>query len=601
MGQVHYLGGGRRSADGGTNIGDQKFKLEGIKALGYEHGRYYYHSPVTQQIVELASEAHSAANLLQLQSLEWWEASYPAGKQARTKFDVESARADLMEACHRTGVFDPELLRGRGIWLDETGTQAILHEGNQVWVDGAAYPPAAAPGRHIYETAGRWPLMQDEALDDDEARLLLEACKLPWWTDECYGRLLAGWIVAAPVAGALDWRPHFALTGPRECGKSTIIHKMIKPMFGSIGFFAEGDTTAAGIRQALGRDARAIVWDEAEPQGQSGSRRLQDALVFARSMSSAGAGTVTKGGSNHRAHSFSGVASICLTSIFVQLLRDADASRFTVVELCDRSRGVPPEQAARDAELALRVGAFTPAWAGSFLARTIRLLPVLRANARIYAAAIIERWRSARLGDQLGTILAGARLLLSSHPVSLELAREEVGALPPWLGELASGSTDEEKCLHRLTTYTRRVDTSGGRRQVTASVGELISFVLGRGAAPADDVGESDAHRVLKRLGVAVRREADEVAVAIAHDQLALVYEGSDYAHGWARILERLPDARRSKNAVRFLQPQIRAVVLPGHLFDTQDPPPGRSESGQKPGNDRSDGHDDRSETGQPP
>lgn len=543
MTEVIRLDTGRTGGEAGGNAGSFDTGLEGIRALGFDHGTYYYLSPITQQVVQLNAADHGEANLCQLRELDWWAGMFPPTR-AQPRFDVSRARDALMNACHRVGPFEPELVRGRGVWWDDA-QGAIVHVGQWVHAGAKAWRPSEAPLRHIYEAAGSWPLLASDPLEDDEAVRLLEVCERFHWMHPCHARLLAGWLVTAMVCGAMRWRPHIALTGPRESGKTFVVEQVIMPVLGPIALHALGETTAAGIRQTLGRDARPIVWDEAEPQGAKGSQRVQEAIALARHLSPSGGGAVLKGGANHAATAFSGAASLCLVSIFAQMMRDADASRFTVLELASRAGRVVPEEDAATKRAVERLDA---AFAQGLIGRAIGLLPQLRASHERFARAVGERWASMRLGDQLGALLAGAHLLGSS-----------------------AGVTDEERCLQRLATWWARVDTAGGKRQVTRTLGELVDLVLRNGGDP-DEIEPAQARRVLLRHGLRVAKDGSNVAVAAHHDRLRDIYRDTDFDGGWARVLERLPAAEKSSAAVRFGPgAQCRATVLPAELFKAQE------------------------------
>src|SRR4051812_38773117 len=100
----------------GRHMGDSTPGLTGIKALGYDDRLYTYLSAETQQLVHLTPEQHVGANLLVLLLLEGGRDAFPAGKRSRAEFDLSAARAACMKACHAAGIFDPERVRGRGVW-----------------------------------------------------------------------------------------------------------------------------------------------------------------------------------------------------------------------------------------------------------------------------------------------------------------------------------------------------------------------------------------------------------------------------------------------------------------------------------------------------
>ena len=93
---------------------------------------------------------------------------------------------------------------------------------------------------------------------------LIELAKKFKWDDPIYAQFLLGWIVLAPVCGALDWRPHIWITGGAGTGKTTILKYFMRPLLAGIFQSATGGTTEAGLRGTLKSDAIPVVVDEFE-------------------------------------------------------------------------------------------------------------------------------------------------------------------------------------------------------------------------------------------------------------------------------------------------------------------------------------------------
>src|SRR3546814_8725807 len=89
-------------------------------------------------------------NLLRLASNLYWKENFPGLKG---DIDWLAAADSAMMSARAKGVFNPELLRGRGAWIDEGRT--ILHFGNGLIIDGEETPLTEYSGRYIYERADR--------------------------------------------------------------------------------------------------------------------------------------------------------------------------------------------------------------------------------------------------------------------------------------------------------------------------------------------------------------------------------------------------------------------------------------------------------------
>ncbi len=601
------LGGGR---GGSGDAGAEYPGLTGIRALGHAHDVYHYLSPTTDEIVRLRPAEHTEANLGRLRPLSWWVEHYPPPNKARQTVDVSRIRDELMAVSHLVGPFDKERLRGRGVHWDE-GLGVVYHAGRAVYVDGAGYRPHDAPGRHIYEAGEALSGALGEPLPEGEGQRLLDVCEMLPWANPRSADALAGWIVTAMTGSTLMWRPHLWLTGPAGSGKTTIIQLLPLRCLGSLALFVEGETTEAGLRQTIGSDARPIVFDEAEADKRAGLARIERILALARHNSAAGPGKVLKGGSGHQATAFGGSSSFLLASVGVALTRQADQTRWTVVELA----GALNEDSDELAAIRAAAKALDEDFRLGLMAAVVRHLDVLKHNHELLAAAIGRRI-GRRMGDQIGGLMAGAHFLRSYQRLTPAEAADMAQDVPV-SAQAEIVETDQERCLAALASAWCRVTTSGGRRQVTRSLGDLVAVAL-RERIDAD-ITDDEADGVLLQHGVAVKRlgpwlrelrdaekrerlpadwvewlapywdayQADRtvaleekrepatgsaVFVAASHRELARIMQDTDWGQGWTNVLKRLPGAIIYHGSVRFgAGVKARAVVLPASVFARSD------------------------------
>ena len=84
------------------------------------------------------------------------------------------------------------------------------------------------------------------------------------WATPDDGRRFLGWMVAAIIGGALEWRPHLLLTAPAAQGKTwllkNVLERLMGPMLTSIS-----DATPAAIAKVTQYASLPIAIDEAEP------------------------------------------------------------------------------------------------------------------------------------------------------------------------------------------------------------------------------------------------------------------------------------------------------------------------------------------------
>lgn len=94
-------------------------------------------------------------------------------------------------------------------------------------------------------------LPPDASFDTRRLADLLEQFK---FRDTKNARLLFGWLAIAPICGVLDWRPHCFVFGPPKAGKSTL-HGLATALLTPLAISTTGDSSEAGIRQAIGQIA----------------------------------------------------------------------------------------------------------------------------------------------------------------------------------------------------------------------------------------------------------------------------------------------------------------------------------------------------------
>jgi putative DNA primase/helicase len=536
-----------------------------FRALGYDRGRYFFLPASAQQVVELGPrDLDRMGCLLQLAPLSWWQTFYPSRDGVATR----AVANDLIQSCHRAGVFDPARVRGRGAWLDQD--RVVLHLGDRLLVDDTEYDVAAFSSAHIYERARPLALRLGEPLTNREAARLIDVCcHVSWEHPDAMGRLLAGWLVIAPVCGALAWRPHIWITSEHGAGKTWVLDNIVKPTLGAIALHVQSKTTEAGLRGELGLDARPIVFDEAETQNTRDRDRLQQILDLARQASSETGAAILKGTQTGGVKRYSIRSCFAFSSINVGLAQAADESRTIVLSISP-----PSDQDARNqsfAELkALVTDVITQDFSARLLARTLKLLPTLRANAETFAAAIARHYGSRRLGDTLGAVLAGAWSLRSSRLVSVDEA-DEIVAEREWVRTTAERHTTEpdwSRALAHLAQIEIRVASINSGRLEPVSFGEIVSVLTG--SSTDANLTRDEMRKAFLRAGAKVEtiNGREYVAVAKQSEAIRRGFAGTPWESAWCDALLRVPGAARHPvGAPRFGAFTSRAIVLPAEKF----------------------------------
>jgi putative DNA primase/helicase len=512
-----------------------------FRILGYDKGSYFYLPNGSAQIVSLGANEHRELQLLQLAPANWWEGMFAGENGANWK----AAANSLIQQAHRTGVFSPRSIRGRGAWIDEN--RVVYHLGDKLLVDGQLLHVHEFQTSFVYELSHRTPCPTNPAAINAEAAKLIELCELMAWKNKLNAKLFAGWLVLAPIAGVLGWRPHIWLNGPSGSGKSWILFNVLLPMLGRGVINVQSATTEAGIRQILGSDSLPVILDEAETEDKVGQMRIQKILELARGCSSETGASIVKGSASGNAMEFMLRTCFCFSSIGVAAVMRSDVSRITPLELFKRN-----DTASFDRLKELRnVTTGNPDWCDSLRARALANAVTIRDNALVFASAVAAFLGDQRSGDQLGTLLAGAFSLTSTKKVTPEFASQWVSQQDWTTWETTDIDRDEHKALSTLLDYLIKVD---GDLNETLSVGELLDGAF---------AGNEKFNQTLIRNGI--KPTDSYVAVSNSHSSVARIFANTPWAGKWKDQFLRVPGASAGRE--RFYGAQQRVCCIPNEAF----------------------------------
>ena len=534
-----------------TDVGGWQ-SMAPFRILGYDHELYYYMPREKRQVVALTPSQHSKANLITLANLGWWERTFPGRRGA----DWDAALNALVQASHAAGTFDPARIRGRGAWWDD-GTP-VLHLGDCVVVGGERRPVHDIDTRYVYEVAPPMRANFDDPLPSAEAVRLLQLCEMLNWEKPINAKLLAGWVMLAPICGALNWRPHIWLTGSSGSGKTWVMEHIVRRGVGDAGLFVQSATSEAGLRQSLGHDARPVVFDEAEGETAKARTGIETVMQLMRQASSENGAVIVKGSANGQAMSYRIRSMFAFASIGVGVQQYSDKSRVSILGL---RRNNDPGAADRFAKLkAAWLETMRPEYVERLHARAFRMIPVIRANAETFAIAAAEAIGEQRIGDQVGALLAGAYALHSTREITLDEAREWVRR-QDWHDEAAlQEQRDEEMCLQALMEHTVRVQ--GANTTHDRTIGELAALAVE--AAYDTEIGRTAADDALRRHGFRVTDDNKGLYVSTTHTAIKRILSDTPWVANWGRIIERLDGAEKAASAVRFTSgSRSRAVLVP--------------------------------------
>ena len=498
-----------------------------FRCLGYNDGTFYYLPRGQQQVVGLSGSSHSKGNMITLAALQWWEMEFPNG-DSKGGFNVDMAANWMVRTCERNGVWDPSDTRGRGSWHDDG--RIVVHCGDMLYVDRTPMAPSQIRSQYVYKLGKPMRAAIDNPLSRDDASLYLEHMRRMPFARDLEAVMMAGWTVCAHIGGVLDWRPHVWLVGGKGVGKSYVMDRVVKPLFGPQRCLpVASSTTEAGLRQSLGSDAIPVLFDEAEGQDATAVQRIQRILETVRQSSSETGAKITKGTTSGTSMSFSIRSCFMFASINASIVQQSDRSRITVVELKAERRRYPVEELNKLGQFLIG-----DEYAQRYQARAINLAAVIRHNAQIFAMVGAAAFNDQRAGDQYGALLAGAYSLTSDEKVTVEQAEA-------WMGQFdltddkaeVDTMSDERRCLDRILESKLEIQFMDKRE--TRTVAEWIS-----------DGGQNEVMLALQREGIHVLRAGHPARIVVLNDAEGIkkILRGSPWEAGeYNKVMKRLPGA----------------------------------------------------------
>jgi hypothetical protein len=536
-----------------------------VHALGHLGFNYFFLTK-SQEFVALAAKDLGRLNIIALFGGDkYLVANWPSyNKDGLPNGEFKHGRLGpvLIESCDEAGLFDPaERVRGVGAWAEDDGS-LVFHCGDVVWCseDNPRRSGAGMRGRYLYPGAPPMPepLVAAKGGVNGPAASILDI--FDTWNfarGETDAKILLGWIGAALLGAAPEWRPMCWITGGRGTGKSTLL-KLVKWIMGHHGMITSADATRAGLAQRVGNSSRPVALDELESK--EDNSRARDIIALARIASSGD--DVTRGSPGGQAASFTVRNCFLFSSITIPPRTPADVSRMAVLELQRiEARGAAlgdgdddlPDDSGDDPLLGSR-----ERWeriGRELRGRLLMQWPRYRETLHLYRRALRKVGHDSRAADQFGALGAAYDLLL--HDATDEAAAKAWAAALPakTLAETSGTDSDDAACLNHLLSATPMLIRGG----TTESVSHWLQMARGdREGGKTEDL--SDALRLLAKIGIKVFRDArldpvtnEEplwwIAIANSHEGLANIFKGTQWgaaagsSSGWPQMFKRLPQA----------------------------------------------------------
>jgi putative DNA primase/helicase len=528
-------------APGNTPTTDQRGFVAGyFKPLGWDSEsrfqRFYFYSKLSNAILAFSTSKFTKQHVVQLAPIEFWQ---------NESFDKSEYIADyLITMCNAVGYFDLQSIRGRGAWKESD--RIIFHTGMQLLSEKIRYNLGSIDTEFTYEMRKNIRIPIENMMDKLECAKLTRLLSRLNWNTEADGKLLAGWLAIAPICGALSWRPHCWITGPRGNGKTYVLEQIVHQVLGEFSINAQGTAaTEAAIRQKLNSDAMPVTIDESEGNDENAARRMQEVIALARAGSSEKSPAIPKGGKDGKATDYFVRSCFLMVSINPQLVNDSDKRRFTIFELAKHSNQDKFKELNK-----IKKETITGDFGLRFTARMVNLLPNMLRSIYIFTEAISELVGDRAIADQFGALLGGWWHTWNDDVVEPETALDEAGAILHIKGILEDREdlTDEQRCLQTILQHETRIE---GDFIGTVTVGELVEYASEY--EPQAKIKQNAADERLQRLGLRVIEEQKEKYLLILNTSVFVkqVLSRTPWAVSYSTVLTRHPGAGK-RNTTRF-------------------------------------------------
>lgn len=499
-----------------------------------------------------ASSLSAKSGLMRLQPLDYWQRFYRNDKGG---IDIDTASNDLIQKCHSVGVFKPESIRGAGVWDD--GGRIVYNAGSHLFYNGEKYDlhSGALKTKHIYNLDSEKPMICKSATKQ-ESRLVYEISKNINAEDlEVSSKLLAGWLFIAPIAGALQWRPHIWITGASGTGKSYLMEEFVFRLIKKFSVYLQGGSSEAGVRTATANGSFPVIFDEFETNDQKSGDRVAAIVELARQASSSGGGLIIKGSSSGVAKVFKPQFSMLVSSVRVGLEHEEDVNRFAVIEL---KRGGSHEQFDR-LNKAINAAFSINEYSEKLFSRALENIDNIKRSYEVLKIEVAKMYNM-RKGQQYGTILAGYWHLMNDEIITQKEAKDLCKGLFRADG-VDIENEDEINCLNYLLDSTHDFENSLGKRK------ESVRAAIDRQLHNGSDPFAADWTHWLAGLGLKV--VGDHLCLVQKNKNIMDIYSKTKWARSMAKTLKRISGSE--DGVVKISGDQLRCLKIPIKTFNNVD------------------------------
>lgn len=524
--------------------------------LGYDESRHYFLPKGANIVKRIGQGSFNKTKILELAPLSWWMQEFPR----KGGFEVDAAIDALIRDSEQTGMFQPQLIRGTGVWLHDD--RIIINNGHQV-TDEFGAEVKLSQKYHYVKSDKHMANYRGEISTVQQGYDLIDLFTTQGFETEFEALALLGWTLIAPFGGILKWRPHVWLTGPARSGKSWLLENIIQPMVEPFYHRGTGKTSSPGIYRSIKNTACPILLDEMEP-GKNANKdtiqKIEEKLELARNASSdfSSVFTLTSMSGSGMTEEFCVRSCFLFASILPYFSGEAVESRIIVSRL--KNIKASGKKIAKTNEILKRGVMVDPV---IYQRRIFRKLKSILANLEIAKDIFMEATGDQRKSDNLAPIFSAIVALVNDTDV--EKARI-IKLIESFLEDFKVDKTivesDEDKLLFELLDYT--IMMGPGER---ISIAELIV----EASKMVNTESKDEHHSALQRNGIRIysRNNTLYLAIASSHSAIKRILSETMYAGNYFEVLKR-HEANRGTHTVRFVGQAKRAVMLDWEAIKTR-------------------------------
>jgi putative DNA primase/helicase len=537
-----------------------------IRPLGFDKEKLFFLPAGKLQVIEMNANTLGKGQLRSLADIDIWAKVFPKDSLI-DPVNWDTAANWVIRECEKKKVYDQSNIRGNGIWRDKVDT--VAHMGDHLLVENKRVELNHYPSKFVYAQRPRKLELPKVEMSDQEKELLVDLANRFSWAEQSSSTMLLSFLIAAPLAGRLHWRPSIWINGEKGAGKSTILEWFIKPCLAGLHIGVEGDTTEAGLRQLIGCDSLPVLFDEPEADTFKTCEALQKLVRFIRSCASGSSSMITKGSAHGTAVQYQAQCMFLLASINVITLSPQDKDRISVLEL---EKGSGQAQWKETEAMLKSLPEDISMKLIDFIIRESNwILQVIE----VFCDYIAKETGSQRIGDQYGILSIGEYILMNK-PGKIPSEKEMSQHIDSKLWETIQTNnkdTNETDFVSYLANILLQIEDGDTGRRKELSLREC--FDIANNTAPfVFESVRKNTEAALGRRGMQVK-DGRVSFVRNSHNLLKLFMDKPQFAN-YVGILKRLPESEDRR--VRIGGTQFYAVSVPLKLFGEQNWVEGKDE-----------------------